>query len=41
MSKEKKGTICIEITEEDIKCLKESCCEECRETLVKLGIIKE
>ncbi|MFW9992143.1 MAG: hypothetical protein ACFFD4_08765 [Candidatus Odinarchaeota archaeon] len=41
MSQKKSADNCIEVTDELIKCLKESCCEDCREVLAKLGIIKE
>ncbi|MHA2297490.1 MAG: hypothetical protein ACXAEU_23160 [Candidatus Hodarchaeales archaeon] len=41
MSEKKTENNCIEVTEEDIKCLKESCCEDCRGLLMKMGIIKE
>jgi hypothetical protein len=32
---------CIEITEEDVQCLLDNCCDNCKDLLLKLGIVKK
>ncbi|MFX0117165.1 MAG: hypothetical protein ACFFB3_21650 [Candidatus Hodarchaeota archaeon] len=38
---QEKMTPCVEITEEEIQCLREECCDKCKSVLIKLGIIQK